>query len=245
MPLLENIESQGNKLFKYRGVIPIVVVGAALIIVYLTRHEKGFFKSNVYEVICVLISLMGFFIRIITVGFTPKDTSGRNTDGQLANSLNQTGMYSIVRHPLYLANFFMWLGLILLTGQFWFTVAIVLAYWIYYERIMFAEEQFLRNKYGQLYLNWASSTPTFIPKLLNWRNPDLKFNIRKVLRQEKNGFFALFLLFFLIEMVRNMDQPELFFRDEWYWTAGLMFGLLSYLVLKYLKYNSTILNDPQ
>jgi len=103
-----------------------------------------------------LISLCGLAIRVYTVGHTPANTSGRNTAGQLAESLNTTGIYSLVRHPLYLGNFFMWLGVALLIANFWFVIAFVFAYWIYYERIMFAEEQFLRTKFGPTYVEWAN-----------------------------------------------------------------------------------------
>jgi len=83
---------------------------------------------------------LGLFIRAYAVGHTPANTSGRNTKEQLADELNTTGIYSMVRHPLYLGNFFMWLGAAVLTKNGWFIVAFILLYWIYYERIMFAEE---------------------------------------------------------------------------------------------------------
>ncbi|WP_317038972.1 hypothetical protein ACF3NR_05840 [Vaginella massiliensis] len=52
-------------------------------------------------------------------------------------------MYSMVRQPLYLSNFLMWIAPAMLTGNFWFIVAFCLFYWVYYERFMYAEEQFL------------------------------------------------------------------------------------------------------
>ncbi|MGB8874133.1 MAG: hypothetical protein WCC75_12145, partial [Desulfobaccales bacterium] len=44
-------------------------------------------------------------------GLPPRGTSGRNTQGQVAETLNTTGIYSLVRNPLYLGNFLIWLGL--------------------------------------------------------------------------------------------------------------------------------------
>ncbi|MGC9453013.1 MAG: methyltransferase family protein, partial [Oceanipulchritudo sp.] len=46
-------------------------------------------------------------------------TSGRNTKQQVAYSLNTTGFYSVVRNPLYLGNFFMYLGIALFTHHWW------------------------------------------------------------------------------------------------------------------------------
>ena len=69
----------------------------------------------------------------------------------------------MVRHPLYLGNFFMWLGVAMLTENTWFSIAFVLFYAFYYERIMYAEESFLRAKFGKTYLDWAAQVPAFIP----------------------------------------------------------------------------------
>ena len=81
----------------------------------------------------------------------------------------------------------MYLGLAMITGHLWFVISFVLLYWLYYERIMFAEEHFLRNKFGEQYLKWAASVPAFVPKLGNMASPNLSFSWKKVLKKEK-GF---------------------------------------------------------
>ncbi|MEI3423359.1 MAG: hypothetical protein V8R91_21190 [Butyricimonas faecihominis] len=74
----------------------------------------------------------------------------------------------------------MWLGISLLTCNIGFIAIFVLAYWLYYERIMYAEEQFLRNKFGVAYINWAEITPTILP---NFKSFSLFHE--KVLRKKK------------------------------------------------------------
>ncbi|MEZ4871589.1 MAG: hypothetical protein R2827_04935 [Bdellovibrionales bacterium] len=50
--------------------------------------------------ICTVPILLGQFVRAYAVGFSGNKTSGRNTSaGQVAESINKTGMYSMVRHP--------------------------------------------------------------------------------------------------------------------------------------------------
>ena len=149
-----------------------------------------------FEYFCLFIALFGLVIRSYTVGHTPANTSGRNTEGQLADTLNQTGIYSTVRHPLYLGNFFMWLGVAMLTENLWFIIAFIFIYWVYYERIMYAEEQFLRSKFGLTYTTWAGSTPAFLPRFSQFVKPSLPFSWKKVLKKEKNGLVAVFMLFF-------------------------------------------------
>lgn len=247
MALQEELESQGNFLFRYRGTLPLIILAVGLIVfaldIYQNRWlEKTWLVQNV-NFIAIAICMLGVFIRAYTVGYTPANTSGRNTAGQLADELNTTGIYSTVRHPLYVGNFFMWLGVAVITMNFWFIIAFVLFYWIYYERIMFAEEQFLRGKFGETYQVWAKKTPAFIPSFTAWQKPKMSFSWRKVLKKEKNGFFAVFLVIFIFETVRDYIEKKIYIIDElWLIICVVASGLL-YLVLKIIKKNTRWLDE--
>lgn len=171
MALQEELERQGNFLFKYRGTLPIVLLIVSIIffsyVQYYNLEYDRLISYDIYQILALFIAFLGLAIRVFTVGYSAKNTSGRNTEQQIANTVNQTGIYSIVRHPLYLGNFLMWLAPALLVQNFWFIVAFIFIYWVYYERIMFAEEQFLRAKFGEVYLKWAEKTPAFIPSFKN------------------------------------------------------------------------------
>ena len=183
MALQEELELQGNWLFRYRSILPITILSIGVLVYIYTIHAPGTLFNKIefywhhYENLCLFISLAGIFIRVYTVGHTPAGTSGRNTQNQVADSLNQTGIYSIVRHPLYLGNFLTWLGISLLTCNIGFISIFVLAYWLYYERIMYAEEQFLRNKFGVAYINWAEITPTILPNFKSFVPPTLPLSL--------------------------------------------------------------------
>lgn len=208
MALVEELENQGNWLFRYRSKLPLIILLAGVIFYLRTEiYPETFFLENspyeiYYERFCLLICLFGLLIRIYTVGHTPANTLGRNTLGQIAERLNTTGIYSLVRHPLYLGNFFMWFGIALLTAHFWFNLVFILGYWIYYERIMFAEEQFLRNKFGTVYTEWAEKVNAFLPNLSfkNFVKPSEKFSWKKVLKKEKNDFAAVFIIFSILNI---------------------------------------------
>ncbi|HEV7348747.1 isoprenylcysteine carboxylmethyltransferase family protein [Telluribacter sp.] len=248
MELVKELDKQGNFLFKYRGILPLIilVVGLAVYAYVIWEGASTYrltFQNNEYEFFCLAVALLGLVIRILTVGFTPRHTSGRNTQQQVADTLNTSGMYSTVRHPLYVGNFFMWLGVALLTQHAWFTIAFVLLYWMYYERIMFTEEKFIAGKFGEKFYAWAAQTPAIIPNPARWRNPDLQFNPKKVLRQEKNGFFAVFLLFFVFDTVGEfITYGDVSFRNFHWLVLCIASGVL-YLVLKLLKNKTQVLAD--
>ena len=246
MALQEEIEEQGMWLFKYRGVLPLILLASGLIVLVWNTLHPGFLnESPLFEVawpyICFAVGVLGMVIRAYTVGHTPANTSGRNTEEQVADELNTTGIYSMVRHPLYVGNFFMWLPFALLTGNLWFSFSFVLVYWLYYERIMFAEEQFLRRKFGDRYTSWAETLPAFIPSFKNYKKPSLPFSWKKVLKKEKNSLASLFLLFSLFDILRATILGSATYNM--FFLYGAIATLVLYFVLKYMKYNTELLNE--
>lgn len=247
MALQEELEQQGIWLFKYRGKLPVIVLLIGTILYLRTKiYPNTFFIEETpykiyYETFCLLISLLGLGIRIYTVGHTPKFTSGRNRNKQIAETLNTTGSYSIVRHPIYLGNFFMWMGPALLTGNFWFLVSFIFFYWVYYERIMFAEEQFLRRKFGVVYLDWAQNIPAFIPNFRNFKKPILAFSWIKIIKKEMNSLVGIFILFSFFDVSGHLVQKDTDYN--YFINISCLLILLLFLILRFLKKRTTLLNE--
>ncbi len=187
------------------------------------------------EFIFLGVSFFGQVIRILTVGFTPKNTSGRNTiNGQIADELNVTGIYSLVRHPLYLGNFFMWLGPVLFLRSIGVTIVFGLIYWLYYERIMFAEEQFLRRKFGDIYDKWSEKVSSFIPFSFKYISPGLPFSVKNVLKREYNSFVNIFVIFTLLDLFRNYFLSERIYLTAM-WIYMLAAAVAIWLVVRIIE----------
>lgn len=221
MALVHEFENSGNWLFKRRSWLPAFLIVAGIITMYLGNRQAILFDLR-DEMIFLGVSMFGQIIRIITVGYTPKNTSGRNTiNGQIADELNITGIYSILRHPLYLGNFFMWLGPVLFLRSLWFTIVFGLLYWLYYERIMFAEEQFLRRKFGDIYDKWSETVCSFIPVTFKFIPSKLPFSIINVLKREYNSFVNIFLIFTLLDLFRNYFlSGRIYFTKTWLYLSA-------------------------
>ena len=235
MAFQEEMEVQGNFLFKHRGELPVFFLLVALWVWYQTLSgHKGFTGTpyeDLYMYLCLGVSMLGILFRIMTTGYSATNTSGRNTQGQLADTVNTLGTYSTVRHPLYVGNFWVWLGIILLTQNLWFIAAFIFLYGLYYERIMFAEEQFLRRKFGEVYLKWAQQTPMFFPALKRWKKPAGRFDAGKVARMEKTGIMSTFLIYFVFDAIRLYvnGQP---FDPTRFWFLAFVFSLAAHLTIK-------------
>lgn len=247
MVLQKELEKQGNWLFQHRSLLPLVMlaIGIATLCVNFRHlsvaHSFLLARWHTYEWACLAIGLAGVALRAYTVGFTPVGTSGRNTAGQVADSLNTTGIYSTMRHPLYAGNFLMWLSVSLLTCSVGLVASFVLAYWLYYERIMYAEEQFLSHKFGKTYTDWAMHTPAIIPCLRHFKPSPLSYSWKKVLKKEKNGVFAIFLLFCVFDILSVGFAPSLSYNVPLLFMA--VASGVAYLVLKYIKKYTSLLDE--
>ncbi|TXI85549.1 MAG: DUF1295 domain-containing protein [Crocinitomicaceae bacterium] len=243
MALVHSLEKNGNFLFKYRGQIPVVLFLMAIPAIYFTDYE--FLNGNedskiLLTIVAAIISFSGQVIRAIAIGTSNKHTSGRNTKEQVAEALNTKGIYSTVRHPLYLGNYFMWIGIVVYTFNIWFVLVISLLFWLYYERIMFAEERFLERKFGDSYVKWSMNVPAFWPSFKNYEKTPIPFSMKTIMRREYSGITATILGFVFIDFFRDWFTTG---EVQWKVNHGIVVvgALLISLVFRTLKHNTKIL----
>ncbi|MDR1492564.1 MAG: isoprenylcysteine carboxylmethyltransferase family protein [Planctomycetaceae bacterium] len=234
MMLNQEMRSQGEWLFRWRSYLPMIFF-LLFIPAFRTFHylADSHFADLIWECVCLSIGFSGLWIRCLVVGYSPANTSGRNTKKQIADSLNTTGMYSMVRNPLYLGNFLMWSAPILFLHHGWLYLIYVLAFVIYYERIIAVEESFLAKKFGTSYKDWADKTPLLFPLRWRWRKPETPFSWKTVIRREYHGFYALLLVMTALEFIGDILVLHKMTLDL-FWGSLFVFGTIFYLVVRIL-----------
>ena len=231
MPLKSEFESTGNWLFKYRSYLPLLILP---LLFYTLLTPVGSDTQNILLIVGLTIAYFGECIRIYTIAYAPVGTSGRNTKQQFATTLNTEGIYSMVRHPLYLGNFLIYLGPFIFTGNIYSIIIFILIFWIYYERIMYAEEAFLIVKFGNVFEEWSSKTPAFIPNIKLFTIQNSKFSLVKVLKSEYSGLCGVFAIFTIIVVFRNYSfniTPILSYN----WKVLFIINTILYISLRTFK----------
>jgi len=246
MALREELERQGNWLFRYRSYLPLL--GIPILILALRKSEYmernfGHAVEEFWGFFSICISFLGLGIRCAVAGYVPRGTSGKNTKSQVAETLNSTGMYSIVRNPLYLGNFVINLGMILFIEVWWLALIVLCGFWFYYERIILAEEEFLRKKFGSAFSEWAAKTPVFFPNFAKWERPGLPFSFKTVLRREFSTFFSIIATFTFLGIAADIFA-EGKFELGLAWAVLFITGLVIYLTLRILKKRTHKLDVP-
>lgn len=248
MSLHDTMVKHGHSLFRWRSYIPLLFI-APLILAF---KESAAFEAMVgdgvedlWVLFCFMLSLAGLAVRWFTVGFVPAGTSGRNTQGQRADALNTSGMYSIVRNPLYLGNFITILGVVLSIKVWWLALIVGMFFFIYMERIILAEEKFLHDKFGAPYDEWRARTPVIIPNFSLWRAPEMKFSWRTVLKREYQGLLGMATAFLVTEMIIDLvfegEGFSEWLAEDFIWPVTFGVILSFCLTLRYLKKHTQLL----
>jgi protein-S-isoprenylcysteine O-methyltransferase Ste14 len=245
MALTDEMGMQGWWLFRWRSYVPLLLLALMLppSLVGLHWPFDSYRFHKVWEVICLFVSLSGLAIRCATVGFVPRGTSGRATSKLNATALNTTGMYSLIRHPVYAGNFLIGLGVTLVWLDWWAPTIYLLCFCLYYERIMIAEEQYLERQFGEAFQQWARVTPPFLPwpsQRCHWKKPALPFSLVSIVRREYSTFVLVIVLHAGMEAIEDywIDGRPSFGHQ---WGVVLVSSIAGYCILRVLKSKTGLL----
>ncbi len=122
----------------------------------------------------------------------------------------------------------------MMTQSWEIIVANSLLMFIIYTLIILREEEFLLNKFGSVYENWAQRVNCIVPSFKNFEKPDRKFSFKKVFKNEHDTWLTTLLGFVGIEIVRGYFEVQGFFLIPlWIYTFATIFVI--WAITKVLK----------
>ncbi len=220
----------GNFLFKHRSLTPIPLI----ILVFIIFRPIDLGKKNILiNLVGLLISLLGEIVRIIAVGYAHKGTSGRESYLR-ADRLNISGIYSIVRNPLYIGNFFIFTGLVIvffnIFAVFTFVIFLILQYYF----VILAEESFLKEKYGLEYEIYCQQVNRIIPTFRGYKKNQNPFNLKKVVFKENDSVFNMLVMYLLVLLYKEKVFSGIIRNPFLYIIPGVVLSIV-YIVVKVIK----------
>jgi protein-S-isoprenylcysteine O-methyltransferase Ste14 len=214
----DQLSTHGDVLFRWRSYMPLLLVPLFALSVSDNRAPNRFS----WELFCFAVALCGLLLRGLVIGTAPQGTSARGTRQPTADLLMTSGAYSLVRHPLYLANTIMWVGCALLSRTWYLPLIVVLLSFVYHERIAAREETFLESRFGNAFHEWTRAVPATIPRMTGYRPSGVRFQGRKAFMQESHGLFALGTAFAVLDAVEaslRLHTPHVDSRWLGVWAA--------------------------
>lgn len=225
----------GLWLFRWRSYHPLPVLAVGVAAVALDPVPLGGAPAlPLWVGAGMALGSLGLAVRGWTVGLVPGGTSGRGTERPRAAALNTTGVYSLVRHPLYLGNGLLWVGGMLVSGKPGVVLLTALLFWLVYRRIMLAEEHFLHGAFGAEFEAWARRTPAFVPRLSGWIPSPHGYSLRFALGRDYPALYAFVTSTTALALTRSVAVGD-GWRLSTPWLAYFAAGSVAWLVLHALK----------
>lgn len=143
----------GAVLFRNRSWLPVPF----LLVVLLAPSQASWYNW----LIGLVLIVVGEAIRLAGVSAAGTVTRRRSRDVQ---RLVNYGIFAWVRNPLYVGNFLIWMGFVVISGVWWFLPLAILIFGIEYTLIVAYEEGVLESIFGAEYLAYKKTTPRWIPR---------------------------------------------------------------------------------
>jgi protein-S-isoprenylcysteine O-methyltransferase Ste14 len=229
----------GNFFFKYRNLI-FILLYLALFIPSPPIFSKEAFGTNYYLwpiIIGLTITVTGQLIRGVTIGLAYIIRGGK--DGKVyAEDLVTQGIFNHCRNPLYVGNILMLAGVGILSNSLIYLLVFIPFFLFVYQAIVLAEENFLRNKFGEKFNNYCKRVNRWIPGLngIGKTFKGMHFKWRRWILKEYNTQYVWLTGITLILLFK---YPELTDNDT-QWRNRLLAIilpalLLLYFLVRYLK----------
>lgn len=172
----------GNFLFHYRNLLfpvfylALFIPGLPVLPNHLLAFEIG-----------LVILILGQVVRLLTIGLSYIIRGGKDRK-VYAEGLVTNGIFAFCRNPMYLGNVVMILGLGILANSLIFVLILFPTFVFFYHAIILAEEDYLRNTFGEQFEEYSRTVNRWIPNL-NETSETLKemtFKWKRVIMKEYN-----------------------------------------------------------
>ncbi len=164
-----------------------------------------------WEVSGFFVGVFGLTIRMLANGYDQKTNRKPH---------RSKGLYSIVRYPLLVGNFFLGLAPVMLLNDSWAFIVYAGLFAIYCASIVVRDKRRLGACDDTVYRAWFETTPAFVPRSFRWNRPDGVFSFQQILRREYVLFLGLILSMTAADHVSDCLVREIF-RFDYNWLPVL------------------------
>jgi|TARA_Y100000992_G_C21270597_1_gene496608 protein-S-isoprenylcysteine O-methyltransferase Ste14 len=126
--------------------------------IYQVPEILNIFRSKPIGIILILVSLIIFYISIKQFNKHSEDPIPTSP----SNLIIINGIYSYTRNPMYLALLLMQIGIGMLLSVIHIVMFTVLTYLILKYFVIFPEEKYLEDKFGDIYVRYKKSVNRWI-----------------------------------------------------------------------------------
>jgi protein-S-isoprenylcysteine O-methyltransferase Ste14 len=186
----------GAVLFRNRGWLPVPFIVIPLLV-------PGIMSSVNWTIGGLLIAL-GEIVRLSGVAAAGTVTRRRSRNVQ---RLVTYGIFAWVRNPLYVGNFLIWMGFVVISGVLWFLPAAIALFAFEYSLIVRYEEGVLESIFGEEYRTYKATVPRWWARPPRHPEPG-PHDWGEALRSEVSTFLQYAVLTVAFVIKQRLIQPH-------------------------------------
>jgi protein-S-isoprenylcysteine O-methyltransferase Ste14 len=206
----------GNFFFKYRNIIFLFFYLALFIPSWPLFSERNagprYYRWPIF--IGLFITFLGQFTRAVSIALDYIIRGGR--DGKVyAENLVTGGMFNHCRNPLYVGNILMLAGVGVLSNSLFYVAVMLPVFLFIYQAIVLAEENFLKNKFGDQYDSYCARVNRWLidPSGIGKTFSISTFNWRRYITKEYNTIYIwltgiTLVMLFTYPQLTNYDSRQ-------------------------------------
>jgi len=231
----------GNFFFHYRnGLFPLVYAIAVF------KSPPVLTDYRIAALLGLLIALAGQLLRAITIGLEYIVRGGRNRQ-VYAEKLVTGGIFNHCRNPLYDGNLLIMLGVGVASNSIWFLGCAMPFFVFAYCAIVAAEENFLRNKFGQEFDDYCAKVSRWLPNFsgITATLSGMEFNWRRLISAEYGSTFVWMLAVILLTLKNMWLNGDYQINRTLVTTLWALLGVvtLAYAIARFLKKSGRLNTD--
>jgi len=219
----------GDFLFKWRNqLFPVITLLAFIAVkpsnVFLGREDLEPFR----DLIAILVMVAGLAMRGTVIGFAYIQRGGLKKKVYAA-ALVTSGMFGVCRNPLYVGNMLICLAVFVMHGAPVIMIGGPLLFAFIYQSIIYAEERFLTEKFGEAYLAYCADVPRWGLRLSRFQEATegMRFDLKKALRADYGTILTGVFMLSAVELYERLAWPD----EEQGTVVAILVGLMVFAVI--------------
>lgn len=192
------------------------------------------------------ITISGQMVRVATIGLVYIIRGGKDRR-VYAEELVTTGIFSHCRNPLYVGNILILVGLGIASNSVIFNCIATPLFLFFWQAIVLAEENYLRNKFGGQYDEYCSRVNRWLPQLtgIGITMKSMKFKWKRVILREYTATYiwmtgAVLMVLKYFYLHKNGIEIK---KHLPVFITLLVLLLFTYLFTRYLKKAKKLVNN--
>ncbi|MBI1275906.1 phospholipid methyltransferase [bacterium] len=201
----------GNSFFRHRNrSFPAIIFILYVLAVPVDTVFGSEMLEHIKDGFAILLALLGLMIRGTVIGFAYIKRGGLNKKVYAENLVTE-GMFALCRNPLYVGNMLLYAGVFLMHGNLAVMLAGIGFFAFIYQCIIYAEEAYLLEKFGDAYRAYCKDVPrwwiTF--SRFGMATSDMEFNLGRVIEKDYPTITTTIAIIAMTEFYEEIGEASL------------------------------------